>query len=558
MGHPQIPSGITPRLETDPRQIGAYRIAGRIGAGGMGVVYAGVDDSGRAVAVKVVKRELAADPEFRARFAREVDLLRRVRGTCLPAFFGADTDADTPWLASEYVNGPTLRQYLDRHGPMDPAMLIGFAAGCAEALAAVHHAGIVHRDLKPGNVLLASDGPKVLDFGIARAVDESAITRTGGLMGTPGWVAPEQYDGTPPHPTSDMFAWGGLVAYAGTGRAPFGTGNAKVLAQRVLHEEPDLDGLPEELVPLVRAALGKTPDQRPTAAQALRGATVLAPWSADEEPTQVLSQVLHSGWRVEPESGPDAWAPLLPRPPWWRRTATVVTAAALALVLVVSGSWVAGRYWAQNGDPEETGDTAGAAQDADAGTQEVTYHDLTLDVPEEWQAHEYEVDYTGTVPVGSSDSEEILVLQTDPSQSCELGSDFLISPQCASVWLLGPVSRHFGYAGDAVDETRHFHIAGEPTECVRGLDVYGEPRAEDPADSESLGLLDEEELDLDGASVLHQTWEVGCLADYDADIPEESYRYHEQRMWRLPEAMVVDNYQTESLAEIMEDAQVTQ
>ena len=291
-----LPPGVDPPGRGDPERLGDYRVVGRIGAGGMGAVYAGVTDTGQSAAVKVIHSQFAADPEFRARFAREVGMVSRVRATCAPAFLGADVQAATPWLATEYVPGPTLRQYVKRHGPLAGGALTALAVGLAEALTAIHSVGVVHRDLKPGNVILAPDGPKVLDFGIARAADGTVLTATGGLHGTPGWVAPEQYEGVQATGYSDMFAWGGMVAVAATGRDPFGRGDVTGVIHRSRHEEPDLEGVPEHLMDLVRRSLAKDPGERPRADEAL--AELTRGWSA----TRIVPDEAPSSTRVE-ESG---------------------------------------------------------------------------------------------------------------------------------------------------------------------------------------------------------------------------------------------------------------
>ncbi|MFB9800850.1 serine/threonine-protein kinase, partial [Streptomonospora salina] len=317
--HPALPPGLEPLAPGDPAYIGRYRVAGRLGAGGMGAVYAAVDEHDRCLAVKVVHREYAADPVFRARFTREVELVRRVAAFCTARFVAADAAADRPWLATEYVPGPTLRARIREHGTLSGGMLVGLAAGVAEALHAIHAAGIVHRDLKPGNLILAPDGPKVLDFGIARAVDESGITHTGGLVGSPGWVAPERYEGADATPLSDVFAWGGLVALAATGRNPFGTGQADMIAYRTLRESPDTDGVPEELLPLVRRALSRDPADRPETGELLRALAALSESTAvesaaDEEPTQLVTRLLRNEWRETsgPRHDPASWASLAP------------------------------------------------------------------------------------------------------------------------------------------------------------------------------------------------------------------------------------------------------
>nr|WP_234401956.1 serine/threonine-protein kinase [Thermobifida halotolerans] len=291
---------MAPREPEDPQRVGPYRILGRLGSGGMGVVFAATNGDGTCVAVKLIHAEHATDTDFRARFTREVELMRRVAGVCAVAVLDADTGARRPWLATPYVAGPTLRDHIRAHGPLTGGMLTGFAAGVAEALAAIHRAGIVHRDLKPANVLLSPQGPQVLDFGIARAADESGLTRTGGLVGSPGWISPEQYRGQAAGPPADVFAWGALVAYAATGRPPFGTGAVDVLAFRVLQAPPDLAGIGEPLHGLLLAAMNKTPEHRPSAEQLL--AALTTPWQNQHTPphpedgTQVLTRLLHHEW----------------------------------------------------------------------------------------------------------------------------------------------------------------------------------------------------------------------------------------------------------------------
>ncbi|MDH6228173.1 hypothetical protein M2169_005143 [Streptomyces sp. MJP52] len=241
----------------------------------MGTVHAGIAPDGTRVAVKVIHPERAQDPEFRARFRREVALSSRVTGPHLVPLLAADTDAETPWLATAYVPGPTLDRFVTAHGPLTDGALYCLAAATAQALAAIHGAGVVHRDVKPQNVLLAPAGPQVLDFGIAHAADGTSVTRTGVMTGTPGWISPEQYREGTAGPASDMFAWGALLAYAATGRLPFGTGAPDVVAFRVLSEAPDLDGLPAPLRRTVGKALSKDPADRPSAAEAAQECTEL-------------------------------------------------------------------------------------------------------------------------------------------------------------------------------------------------------------------------------------------------------------------------------------------
>jgi serine/threonine protein kinase len=212
-----------PLRPEDPARVGRYTLVARLGAGGMGIVYLGTTEDGRPVAVKLLRPELADDPEFRTRFGREVAALVRVRGVCTVRVVEADTTSSRPFLATEYADGPSLSEYVDAHGPLEPNILYGLATGLAEALTAIHAAGIVHRDLKPSNVLLTQGGPKVIDFGIAQALDATAVTKTGMTVGSAGFMAPEQVMGQAAM-ASDIFSWGVTVAYAASGQPPFGTG----------------------------------------------------------------------------------------------------------------------------------------------------------------------------------------------------------------------------------------------------------------------------------------------------------------------------------------------
>ncbi|RKS05529.1 serine/threonine protein kinase [Nocardiopsis sp. Huas11] len=377
-----LPPGVDPPAKGDPRDVGEYRIVGRIGTGGMGAVYAGVGPQGGCAAVKVIHPQFAADPEFLARFAREVELVSRVRATCTAAFHGADVRAATPWLATEYVRGRTLRQHVQENGPLNGGVLVALAVGLAEALTAIHEAGVIHRDLKPGNVILSPEGPKVLDFGIARAIDATALTQTGGLVGTPGWIAPEQFLGADATERSDMFAWGGMVAFAATGRNPFGTGNAEALVHRTRTEEPDLDGIPEELAALVRRAMDKEPGRRPTAEQVLveligdRTATRVG--AADQvPPTRLVPEFLATEWCGV--TAPDARRVRRPRRGLLAATAVASTAGVLVLALLAawlldlpgSGAGADGQEEAGTGGSmgEDAADPADAADAADPETE---------------------------------------------------------------------------------------------------------------------------------------------------------------------------------------------
>jgi eukaryotic-like serine/threonine-protein kinase len=256
----------------DPQLIGPYRLRGRLGAGGMGRVYLGLSPGGRAVAVKVIRAELAHDPEFRARFRREITVARKVSGLFTAPVIDADLDGPVPWLVTEYVSGPSLADAVTARGPLPVASVLALAMGLAEGLSAIHAAGVVHRDLKPANVLLAGDGPRMIDFGISRAVEASALTHTGLVVGSPGFMSPEQAEGREVGPPSDIFSLGAVLAFAATGQGPFGTGSTPALVYRVVHSLPQLDQVPAEVRPLVERCLVKDPARRPTARDLLSGA----------------------------------------------------------------------------------------------------------------------------------------------------------------------------------------------------------------------------------------------------------------------------------------------
>ncbi|MFF7703193.1 serine/threonine-protein kinase [Streptomyces lydicus] len=263
------PGGLAPLGPRDPRRIGAYRLIGRLGEGGMGRVFLARSDRGRTVAVKLVRAELADEEEFRARFRREVRAAQQVGGEWTAPVLDADTEAETPWLATGYIAGPSLQQVVGGGPPLPERTVRILAAGLARALRSIHAAGIIHRDLKPSNVLVTIDGPRVIDFGIARALEGVAgngVTRTGAAVGSPGFMSPEQVRGEALGPACDVFSLGSVLAYAATGRQPFGTAEsaAHALMFRVAEEEPDLTGVPEGLRGLISACLAKDPAQRPT------------------------------------------------------------------------------------------------------------------------------------------------------------------------------------------------------------------------------------------------------------------------------------------------------
>lgn len=259
-----------PLTSDDPRVIGEYRTLVRLGAGGMGVVYLARSPGGALAAVKVIRAEHAADPGFRARFRREAEAAARITGPWVVPVTGADTEAREPWLATAFVPGPSLAETIGTQGALPAATVRALGARLAAALVAVHGAGLVHRDVKPGNVLLALDGPRLIDFGIARHEGATALTATDVVIGTPGYLAPEQASAGPVGPACDVFSLGCVLVYAATGRRPFGEGAAAGVLFRTVHEEPDLRGLPPGLRALTAACLAKDPAARPTADQVHR------------------------------------------------------------------------------------------------------------------------------------------------------------------------------------------------------------------------------------------------------------------------------------------------
>jgi hypothetical protein len=303
-----------PLQADDPQFAGKYRLTARLGSGGMGVVYLAVAADGRLVAVKVMRPELAGDPEFRARFSGEAVALTRVESARVVRVIEAGTGASGPFLVTEYAAGPSLAGHVDRNGPLHPGQLRRLAAGLAEALTVIHGAKVVHRDLKPSNVILAYDGPKVIDFGIAQVLGSVSLTRTGATIGSPGFMAPEQFTGQA-GPAADVFAWAVTVAYAASGQPPFGTGPTDAVMYRIVHAQADIAAVPEVLRPLVAAALAKDPRDRPAARELLGQLTSATP----------ASQRPGTGFR-----------------PTSRRTKAVIPALALAAAATLTATLLAG------------------------------------------------------------------------------------------------------------------------------------------------------------------------------------------------------------------------
>ncbi|GGO23053.1 hypothetical protein GCM10010116_46510 [Microbispora rosea subsp. aerata] len=296
-----MPPGVRPLTVGDPVVIGRYLLLGRLGSGGMGVVYLAQHPRGGFVALKTPHPVHLGDPTLRARFAEEVALSRRVVPFLTAAVIEDGHDGERPYLVTEYVPGPALSQVVAAGGPLTPDLAYGVALGTAGALTATHEAGLVHRDLKPGNVLLSPRGPFVIDFGIARDLDVAvAHTQAGQIMGSPGWVAPERLRGHRAIPASDVFSWGCLVAFAATGMHPFGGGDLDALTRRILVEEPRIDAVPKPLREGVAAALRREPADRPDAADLLAFLLAAGGVHATDDPRRAVAAVLGEIWQPVP------------------------------------------------------------------------------------------------------------------------------------------------------------------------------------------------------------------------------------------------------------------
>ncbi|NJP23648.1 MULTISPECIES: serine/threonine-protein kinase [unclassified Microbispora] len=301
-----MPGAVSPPRPGDPSEVGGHRVLGRLGSGGQGVVYLAESGRGERVAVKVL--HATGDPEADARFRREAEVLPRVASFCTAQVLQVGTADGLPYIVSEFIEGPTLQQAVAERGPLRGQELRRLAIGTVTALAAIHRAGVVHRDLKPANVLLGPDGPRVIDFGIARAFGPgNAVEITGeGVLGTPAYMAPEQLRGAPPAPAADMFAWAGVVVFAATGVPPFGHDTVPAIIRRVLTEEPDLGALDGDLREVASECLRKDPAARPAAAQALL--RLLGRPAENARPAEDTAGLLHRGSDAasgRPESAED-------------------------------------------------------------------------------------------------------------------------------------------------------------------------------------------------------------------------------------------------------------
>lgn len=349
----------------DPQLIGPYRVVRRLGSGGMGHVFLARSPGGRLLAIKVIRAELAEDLEFRTRFRREVAAARSVSGLFTAPVVDADLEAPVPWLATAYIAGSSLADTVTRHGPLPAASVLALAAGLAEGLLAIHSAGLVHRDLKPSNVLMADDGPRVIDFGISRAMEASTVTSTGMVVGSPGFMSPEQAEGLEVGPPSDVFSLGAVLAFAATGEGPFGSGSSAALIYRLVHNPPDLNRAPHQTRSLIERCLDKEPGRRPSPRQLLAELGEAAPapgWlpepliqdTGQPGPVPPATPVPSSGMSAPPAFGvPSASFPAAPAP----------SAAAPVSFPAASAGPASGAFPAETGGIPADGAWAGAAGD---------------------------------------------------------------------------------------------------------------------------------------------------------------------------------------------------
>ncbi|MBT2379318.1 protein kinase [Streptomyces sp. ISL-111] len=368
---PPLPgAGAHPEAEF-PEYAGTYRLEACLGSGGMGVVHLARSASGLQLAVKVVHRPYAADPEFRARFRQEVAAARRVSGAFTAPVVDADPDAERPWMATLYVPGPTLAEQVKRNGPLAPAELRRLTAGLAEALRDIHRAGVIHRDLKPSNVLLSDAGPKVIDFGISRPYDSDLRTETGKLIGSPPYMAPEQFQ-RPREvgPAADVFALGAVLVHAATGRGPFDSDSPYIVAYQVVHDEADLSGVPEDLAELVGRCLAKDPAERPTPDEvmaALRPPSYEAAAFIPAPRRPAASTVaVEAGEREGAEDATHVRGAAVPARRWRPARGRLVLAAALLLLVAGAGAGGFALWGGGGGSPAQAPERAAEGKGAGA------------------------------------------------------------------------------------------------------------------------------------------------------------------------------------------------
>ncbi|MFE3457761.1 serine/threonine-protein kinase [Nocardiopsis aegyptia] len=583
-----LPSGFLPLAEDDPAAVGPFRLVGQLGAGGMGAVYGALDAAERHVAVKVVHARHAADAVFRAQFAREAELLRRVDAECAPAFLGADPDAERPWMATEFVPGATLSAHVREHGVLTADRLLSFAAGTAEALAAVHHAGVVHRDIKPANVILAPSGPKVLDFGIARATDDRSPEE--GVFGTPGWIAPERLDGGENTPAVDMFAWGGLVVYAATGHGPFGAGDTATLIARARAAEPDLEGVPEDLLPLVSRALSRDPAERPASVEAF--AAVLDLTGAGEPSDDLRTRLwalLTGAWT--------GFAAVRGAGPWVAAAGSVgmltgssalvgagttaggamaaqaggagtiagmskltaVVVATATATAVTTGAWIGGRLYSDQPVLPFGEQSATAEPSSEAEGERVEFRGMTLTLPEGWTALTVEEEFGNFSVEEERVTEEWMVLYPGGQEGCE-GVDWTwgYGPElvrCHHVRVLGPAG--IDYGGEAWQPIDRATPDGRQGRFGPGTDAGPCPYDVElsPVDpGVTYADLDYETVAVGDREASYAVGPRHC-ADMNAENAE--FSSFEQRSWLLdePQILIVDEYGIEELDAILAGAE---
>jgi serine/threonine protein kinase len=330
-GWPTAAPSLRPLGPNDVTEVGPYSLEALLGEGGMGRVYLGRTRAGRPVAIKVVHRQYASDHSFRKRFEREVATAKQVHGFYTAPVVDADVEADEPWLATAYIAGPSLQYAVTEQGPLPGEAALRLVAGVAEALQSIHAADVIHRDLKPSNVILGADGPTVIDFGISRAVDVTSITRTDVQLGSPPYMAPEQIRGQELTPAVDIFALGGLAAFAATGRPPFGGG--EFVAYRVLEQEPDLDGCPEPIRGIAIACLTKDHNRRPTPADVIEMCA---------NPSRIRPPAADDTRPETPAPTPADWDGPPASPKSKRRTKLLIALAIVAVMLAGGvAAWIA-------------------------------------------------------------------------------------------------------------------------------------------------------------------------------------------------------------------------
>ncbi|MEV7970986.1 serine/threonine-protein kinase, partial [Sphaerisporangium sp. NPDC088356] len=340
----------------DPRRLGAFEILGRLGEGAQGVVYLGRSAAGEMVAIKLLHARLSADADARARFLREVSVAQRVARFCTASVLHADLAGNQPYIVSEYVPGPSLRQLVDREGPRRGAALDRLAISTATALAAIHGAGILHRDFKPANVLMGPEGPVVIDFGIARALDTPGATATGDTLGTPSYLAPEQLGGVAVTPAVDVFAWGVTMVFAATGRPAFGSDSIPAVINRILNEQPDLTALDPALRDLVAACLSKDPARRPTA-EAMVSHLMGRPIPPARQET-----------RLSPRNAEGPRRGAARRKSFGERTFALSIIAAVAAAILTAGTVVLAQSVTSSGSSAQRAATGGPPPEVDAAT----------------------------------------------------------------------------------------------------------------------------------------------------------------------------------------------